>query len=301
MANDRAAKMSIHPWLSRASSAAGFMLALALLPKAARAAEPADLSAGWPAEWHRVGPAEAGSVAGLAVTAVALQLFLQAPDQPRWTQPILFDESARDALRAGSESGRSRASTISNGAYLLAAYPILVDAGFVAWLGRGKADAGLQLAVMDAEAIAITGIVTTTLQRAVGRARPFARDCATNPASSSECGSSSTDRNTSFVSGHAAVSFTAASMLCVQHSRLSIYGAGDGAVCPVALAGATTFSLLRVVADRHWTSDVIAGAVVGSTVGVAVAALHLRASEGAPTSGLTLGGQGQSMVYWRNF
>jgi len=49
-------------------------------------------------------------------------------------------------------------------------------------------------------------------------------------------------------------------------------------VCPAALGIAAGSSLLRVVADRHWTTDIIAGALVGSAVGAVVSAVHLRAA-----------------------
>jgi membrane-associated phospholipid phosphatase len=159
----------------------------------------------------------------------------------------------------------------------------------------------VQLALIDAEAIAITTILTTTMQRAAGRARPFLRECAANPNADPNCTGSANSRNTSFISGHASLAFTAAATLCVQHSRLSLYGSADWAVCPAALGIATGASLLRVVADRHWTTDVIAGAVVGAAVGAVVSAVHLRMGDGPLSSGITLGGQGQSVIYWGQF
>jgi len=38
---------------------------------------------------------------------------------------------------------------------------------------------------------------------------------------------------------------------------------------------ATGTALLRVAADRHWATDVIAGAVLGGTLGYAIPALHI--------------------------
>jgi len=86
---------------------------------------------------------------------------------------------------------------------------------------------------------------------------------------------------------------------CIQHSRLSLYGSADWAVCPAALGIAAGTSLLRVVADKHWATDVIAGAVIGATVGAVVSAVHLRGDRSAPTAGLSLGGERRSMIYWK--
>src|SRR5207237_184848 len=73
--------------------------------------------------------------------------------------------------------------------------------------------------------------------------------------------------NTAFFSGHTSTAFTMAAGLCVQHSRLEIYGgAADKIVCPAALAVAATTGLLRIVSDRHWTSDVLGGAIFGTVL-----------------------------------
>jgi len=97
------------------------------------------------------------------------------------------------------------------------------------------------------------------------------------------------------------VAFTAASVLCVQHSRLSLYGGADAVVCPGALAIAATTSLLRIVADRHWATDVIGGAILGSAVGAVVSSVHLRMNGSAPETGFSLGGDRRSMSYWMLF
>jgi membrane-associated phospholipid phosphatase len=264
------------------------------------AGERQDLSSGWPAGWRRISTKDGAAIGGLASSALALLLFLKAPEQSRWDSAVLFDDGVRNALRASSSQGRSRAGTVSDAAYLLAAYPLVVDAGLVTWLGRGKADAAVQLALIDAEALAISGLVTTAMQRSIGRARPFLRDCGANARGNADCSASANTRNSAFISGHASLAFTAASALCVQHSRLSIYESADAAVCPTALAIAATTSVLRIVADRHWATDVIAGALVGSAVGGVVSAVHLGMN-GPAGAGVSLGPEGRSMAYWKRF
>ena len=50
----------------------------------------------------------------------------------------------------------------------------------------------------------------------------------------------------------------------LQHAQIAIYGnAADKIVCPAALVVAATTGLMRIVSDRHWASDVIAGASFG--------------------------------------
>jgi membrane-associated phospholipid phosphatase len=155
---------------------------------------------------------------------------------------------------------------------------------------------------MPAESIfELSGLVlATAMQRGVGRARPFLRDCKT-PNADPDCAGSANSRNTSFISGHASLAFTAAATLCVQHSRLSLYGSANAVVCPAARGIAAGSSLLCVVADRHWTTDIIAGALVGSAVGAVVSAVHLRAGGSPDEAGITLVGEGQSMIDWERF
>jgi membrane-associated phospholipid phosphatase len=238
-------------------------------------------------EPDRVGAAESAVIAAAAVGAV-LAHRLNPPAEARWSGGILFDDGAHDLLRASTPQARANASAASDFAFAsLALYSLVVDAGLVSALGKRNGALALQMALIDAEALAIDGLLTVLLQRVVGRARPFARDCATHPRP--EC---SSDANTSFVSGHASIAFAAASTMCMQHARLSLYGAGDAAVCPVALVVATATGALRIVADKHYASDVIAGAALGALIGVAVNAVHLRPLDPTQTLGPTSDGRG---------
>jgi len=251
------------------------------------AAERQTLDRGWPPGWSRFGPVETAAVGVVGAGVVLLEFFVKPPSSPNWDKSILFDDAARGALRAGSVGGRSRAATASDVGYFgLPIYAVGVEAGLATWLGRGQADAALQLALINLEVIAVNGLLTRVTQRAVGRARPDHADLADN---------------TSFFSGHTSVAFSMASALCVEHSRIEIYGGiADKVVCPAALTAATATGLLRIVADRHFASDVLAGAILGSLVGATIAWLHLRADGGAPAS-LSLGRAERALVYTGSF
>ena len=276
-----------HRRLRRAGASAA--VAFALASRGVSAAEPQTLDAGWPPGWTRIGPVETAVIGGLAVGVLVLELAVNAPVTPHWDEPILFDEGARNALRAGSQSARSVAATFSDIGYIgLPVYAIGVEAGLQTWLGRDKADAALQLALIHAEALAINGVLSRLTQKTVGRSRP-------------DAGPGTTD-NTAFFSGHTSTAFTTASVLCVEHARLQIYGnVADKVVCPAALAVAGTTGLLRIVSDRHWASDVIAGAIVGTVIGTSVSWAHLHDGGGAPTTSISVGAEGRSLLYSRRF
>ena len=83
------------------------------------------------------------------------------------------------------------------------------------------------------------------------------------------------ERFLSFFSGDTAWGFALAAVTYALASRRGYAHAGA-----VAVAGFTVafgVALLRVAADMHWATDVTAGALVGTTVGLAIPwALHAR-------------------------
>ncbi len=250
--------------------------------------------------WARIGPSETAAIGTIIATDVAMILLLKAPQTPRWQSTLPLDDRIRGALRASSPAAQSRASTISDfGFFGLAAFPLLVDAGLVTWAIRRDSDAALQLALVAAEALAINTAATTLLQRTTGRARPPAGGCGTAAAG---CSTSAQD-NTSFPSGHTSTAFTAASLLCIQHSRMEIFGKADPLVCPLALAAATATGVLRIVGDRHWTSDVVAGAALGTAVGALTGWSHLGRGSDPKAPLLTVFASGSSggLMYGARF
>ncbi len=106
------------------------------------------------------------------------------------------------------------------------------------------------------------GIVTQLLKRTIGRARPYAvRD--SNPYDVSffhRFGAGQDYR--SFPSGHASVAFAAATSIAIETSRSS--PAQRRWVGPTAYSLATLTGLARIYHDKHWASDVVAGAVIGA-------------------------------------
>jgi membrane-associated phospholipid phosphatase len=262
----------------------GLFLAALLLPALARGA-PVPPEALFGSNVHDMPAWELAGIGATGAAAILIELFYNAPDPAHWTGPILFDGAARDALAASTAHGISNAQTASNiGEALAVAYPVVVDAGIVTWLSKGQPDVARRLLYVDAEAFAVTGLLTGFVKRAVGRERPFALGCGT--AGQPACTSSANDRNTSFFSGHSSFAFTGAALVCAQHARLDFYDGGDAVVCPVALLVASATGLLRIVADRHWASDVLVGAAVGGTVGTVVSLTHISKEPVPPPAAL---------------
>ena len=241
---------------------------------AALAALPPPTAAPWPRQELPVDVLWDGVAAGvLGAATLVVQFGVPNPSQPNWTSSNGFDDWVRGWLKISSESGRNTAAFTSDVfVYTLAAAPF-INAFFVAGWEHERMDVAWKLAALDAETLLTVTFVSLSLQKIIKRERPFVKDCQTNP-SLSEC--SIGGKYASFPSAHTSVVFAAVALECFHHGFLDTSHTGWGAaVCPVTIAVATGTAILRVAADRHWATDVIAGAVLGGALGYAIPALHI--------------------------
>jgi membrane-associated phospholipid phosphatase len=188
-----------------------------------------------------------------------------------------FDDSVRDGMRLKSSEARK---TVRGAGdvffYGLMAYPVVVDSLIVA-LPRDS-EVAWQMIVMNGESLALSALASVAMARTTGRERPYLRECRRGtPDTEWDCGSNPEEDAKSFPSGHALMAFTGAGLICTHHAYLPLYGGGipDGIACGVALAGATFNGASRVMADRHYFTDVLVGSALGLTSGIALPiALH---------------------------
>lgn len=154
-----------------------------------------------------------------------------------------------------------------------AAYPFLL-----AWVSNPGArwSAVGRRSLVYAEAFMLTGGLTYVSKRMIGRARPFTYLTAAELAGHSGYDVTQSSAFESMPSGHAASAFAGAGLAITEHlltrpgaSGLERFGV---AVLGGALGGAT--STLRVEAGKHFPSDVLVGAGIGLTAGVALPLLH---------------------------
>ena len=248
------------------------VLALLLIPRTGSAQE-----LRWSDTWARTHPASYVAIGvGMAGT-LTFNHFYETPDEANLTGPFLWDEAFRASLRAGSEEDRERASSASD--VLLATLLLwpLVDSLAVAGGGWGSSDVAWQLTMAHVEVVAADFILGTLVKAFVHRERPHGLGCSredrrTRPG---RCGTSG--RTRSFYSGHTSAAFAAAGNVCMSHAFLPLYGdvALDALACGGALLTASIVGVLRMLADRHWSSDVMFGALIGLATGTLLPyALH---------------------------
>jgi len=223
-------------------------------------------------------------VSEIITTSVAVATtgaFILVPPRTGSSSRNPFDETFRDAFRLSSPGQRRTAANVSD--VLVAAlwlYEAVVDPFIVAWAVHGQSATGAQMFLIDAEVQTITAALQGVVAAIVGRERPLSRDC-DDPAEtlgreSGVC--SGNDRHRSFFSGHTSQAFAAAGAQCMHHLHLPLYGSLTPFVpCAASFAVAAMAGGLRIMADRHYMSDVLTGATVGTLVGVLVPwLLHYR-------------------------
>ncbi len=205
-----------------------------------------------------------------AVTGSATALFIGlelagnalTPATCRWCDPPGFDRNARLHLRWGDPS---RAATLSD--VLLVGIPSSLIAVDYFVLADHDVRRFTEDVLVGLEAIAVTAVATDAIKYGVARRRPNAW--------ASGVRKSFGDDN-SFLSGHASGTFAAAAafgtvaMLRDYPSWPLIYAVG--------FTGAATVSYLRVAADRHWLTDVLSGAALGTGIGLGLPLLLHRKS-----------------------
>jgi len=188
-----------------------------------------------------------------------------APSSCRWCSTTGLDASIRGTLKW---SNTNLAGSFSDALLLsmpagIAAYDFLATRA----AGGTLRQTGDDLLIIS-EAAAIAGVGAEVGKYVAVRQRP----CAYYGSGTGDRG----DDHLSFFSMHSTATFAmaAASGMVAQARGYSgwpwVYGAG--------FTVAATTSYLRLAADQHWLTDVLAGAVVGTTAGIGLPWLHRRAA-----------------------
>jgi len=193
-----------------------------------------------------------------------------APPVCRWCDPPAFDAAVRDRLRWQDTGAAGLASDVL-------AYGGVPLAGLGADFfvsGRDAKAAGTD-ALIAAETAALAGLFGQAVKLAVARERP-----GTHPRDGSS------DEHASFYSGHTSAAFAVAVSLATCASLRGDRDAWVAWAAGLPLAAAAGY--LRIAADRHYLSDVLAGAGAGTLFGILVPrVLHSPGAASSPQPGAT--------------
>ena len=211
-----------------------------------------------------------GNVAIWTLGAGVVRFAADPPSSPRWTGGILFDDDIRDGLRKRSRGGRDTADDVSD--WLLvssAVWPLLFDTAVKTWGYDSDKEKAFDLTVDWAESMSLALFLSESTKVVVGRQRPFAKGCDGDADYAKDCGDSD-EENDGFYSGHAAMAGAGAGVTCANARKHHTWGDGTASwVVPCGLAGAAAIAtgVLRIVADEHWSTDVLVGLPAGLLIG----------------------------------
>jgi membrane-associated phospholipid phosphatase len=228
----------------------------------------------WRPEWPRYEFDELVLTAGAGLVIFLREVLPTSSGDPNWVGGGFLDDASRDLLRlddGGARRDAAIASDIITG--LLVAWPFAIDAFLTAGLGEEAWDVAWQMALVSLEAVAISHAVVLFVKLLARRETPLATACGSDPMADPTCPELAEDRDPSqvesFYSEHAAGAFTSASLICLQHDVLDLFGArwADATTCATGMLAAISTGLLRVMSDRNYLSDVIVGAATGLIAG----------------------------------
>lgn len=206
-----------------------------------------------------------------------------------WREPLIGVGFATAALLAAPHdvawAHRAQQPTLQRNSTLhsLARIRVVGDPGALiitaGMYGVGRVAGNTQLAdvgLHSAEAVLVAGGITAVLKGLTGRARPYV--VADSNDSDFRFGRGfGNARYASMPSGHATVAFAAAAALTSEAGAHDVAGTPYIGIASYGIAALVAAS--RIYDDKHWTSDVIAGAGIGTLSGlIVVRAAHRHPS-----------------------
>jgi membrane-associated phospholipid phosphatase len=176
-----------------------------------------------------------------------------------------LDKQAAHALQDSSTQANRLLKHTTTDVEIITSPGAYIIGGALYAVGRlGKWDRVADLGWHGTEAVLFSQGVTTFLKGVVGRGRPFLSNGEDpgdyHPGKGFQSGDWS-----SFPSGHTSTAFAAAAAVTNETSRWwprSVWIVG-----PLMYGGATAVGLSRMYHNRHWGSDVLLGAAIGTFSG----------------------------------
>jgi membrane-associated phospholipid phosphatase len=259
-----------------------------LLPSPGRAAdriEPALRAEPKPSMWRREWPTFGGIEAGVTIAAgvgTGVLFMLTPPKDPRWEGGVLFDDAIRRHARLSSPDARQSVRDWGDLPYFASPLlPLIVDPLIVAWWVRDDGKAAFNMEWVGLEGFAYAGLLSFVSTRLSVRERPDSTECR-RVRPDAEC-----DVDTeSFWSGHTSIAAASAGLVCANHRYMPLWGhpVADAGACVLATSGALWTGVSRILADRHYTTDVVAGMAVGFAAGYGVPTLLHYTQRGGDVS-----------------
>jgi membrane-associated phospholipid phosphatase len=214
-----------------------------------------------------------------------------APSRCRWCDGNAFDDELQSLAWSNPRGVDLTSDVISYGVAPLSAGGLIA----LAALREGTAsELSVDLLIL-AEALVASGLVGEAIRLSTARERPSVRAL---PADEKPMTEHPEENNMSFVSGHAATSFSlalASGMIASMRGRRIA-----PIIWAVGLTLAATTTYMRVASNEHYMTDAVGGAAVGAGIGLALPLLHRPRGERAPAVSLAPARGGATLLLvWR--
>lgn len=224
----------------------------------------------WNAKWRKWELGDwifTGASAGVAIAGIVIP-----PSEERWLDRNAFDTAIRNTLRPNDIDDRLIARDASDILLMLSINQVLMDTLVVTWWGHDADTVAWNMALMNIEAIAFNTSLNQIVGGLASRERPYRVECDLLDDEEQRADCRGRKRYRSFYSGHTSTTFAVAGLTCMHHAHLPLYGGGaiEALPCVASFAVAGATGALRIVADQHWTTDVLVGAAMGTFSGLAV-------------------------------
>lgn len=229
-------------------------LALALVAALAAALPASDAAADPKARDRKYRVAAIGAAILLFVASETVAKDAIAPDRCRWCTPGNFDDGARElAVWADTDRAARLSNLIGYGLAPIAASGLLLAASAQTradwWTAYGDDITAMFEIVWGVQ------LVTQAVKITAARERPYVNY-------GTDTGERLQEKNLSFFSGHSSLTFSLAVGAGIIAERRGYRLAP--VIWASGLAIAATTGYLRMAADRHYATDVLAGAAAGA-------------------------------------
>lgn len=176
-----------------------------------------------------------------------------------------FDERlAKHLTNPGAQANKFFAKASTGVEWIASPGPYFIG-GTLYVVGRlGHWDRVADLGWHGTESVFLADAVTFMLKGMAGRARPFV-STDTNPRDFKFLKGFSSNARQSFPSGHATSAFAAAAAVTAETGTW--WPRSTWVIGPLMYGGATMVGLSRMYHNKHWASDVVLGAAIGTVGG----------------------------------
>jgi membrane-associated phospholipid phosphatase len=142
---------------------------------------------------------------------------------------------------------------------------VIIGVGLYTYGRLAKNERAADLGLHGTEALAVGALTGTFLKGVFGRERPYVKR---DPRDYKLGRGFGKERYRSFPSGHTIAAFAAAAAVTSETRRW--WKGSDWVIGPVLYGGAALTGASRMYHNRHWASDVVMGAAIGTMAGLKV-------------------------------